>query len=53
MSEELLKCAKCGKDKPASKMHLYEGNRYCCVVCCGDPKKDDHKQRVKEACEFC
>ncbi len=53
MSEELLKCAKCGKQKPASKMHIFEGTRYCCEICCGDVSKNEHKQKKETACEFC
>ncbi len=53
MSEEQLKCVKCGKIKPASQMHTYEGQNYCCIVCCGDPAKNEHKQKKEKACEFC
>ena len=47
------KCEKCGKDKPDGQIHEYEGQKYCCVVCCGDPAKNEHKQKKDAPCEFC
>lgn len=54
MQEEVTyKCVKCGKEKRASQMHHYEGNHYCCSICCGDTAKNEHKQKLENACEFC
>ena len=51
--EEKHKCVKCGKEKSAGQMHNYEGNMYCCEICCGDTSKNEHKQKQETACEFC
>ena len=47
-------CVKCGKEKTeAEGIHRFEGDTYCCEVCCGDTSADQHKQKVENACEFC
>ena len=53
MPEAKIKCFKCGKKKPASQMLEIDGDKFCCKVCCGNTAKQEHKQKVKEACEFC
>lgn len=47
------KCVKCGKEKPDSETHEYEGQKYCCSVCCGDPGRGEHQQKKDTPCEFC
>mgnify|MGYP001584863421 CR=1 FL=1 len=51
--EQTHRCVKCGKEKPASQMHEYDGMKYCCTVCCGDVTKNEHRQKKEMACEFC
>lgn len=47
-------CVKCGKEKSESEgIHVYEGQTYCCETCCGDPAKEEHKQKKQNVCEFC
>lgn len=53
MAEDKHTCVKCGKEKAASEMHIFEGQKYCCDICCGDVTRGEHKQKAHVACEFC
>ncbi|MDP7368692.1 MAG: hypothetical protein QGH83_15705 [Candidatus Pacebacteria bacterium] len=54
MSEETVKCAKCGKEKNKDEgTFMLEGTSFCCKECCGDPQKGEHKESSENTCEFC
>ncbi|MBI2023403.1 hypothetical protein HYT01_02460 [Candidatus Giovannonibacteria bacterium] len=54
ITEKIEKCAKCGKEKKASEgVYILEGSTFCCKECCGDPSKNEHKEKKSNVCEFC
>ena len=54
MEEEMVKCAKCGKEKKKSEGHyVLGGTTFCCDKCCGDPAKGEHTEKKENICEFC
>lgn len=52
--EKTFRCVKCGKEKKKSEgMFIFGGKQFCCEVCCGDTKNEDHEKKAENICEFC
>ena len=54
MEEKIYICVKCKKEKKESEGKVnIEGEDYCCMECCGELEKEEHKETKENVCEFC
>lgn len=52
--EKMMKCEKCGKEKNKSEdKYVLEDRTFCCKNCCGDPEKEEHKEKSENVCKSC